>query len=224
MSDFLRNLINETLNMEDVTSQIASEEVEIPDFVPKDKYVLFANNALVAVGESPSDVTLQAAKKGIQPPYVIKFNGKPKLPPEYVFASFSKAQGWKYTPYQGKTYPLLLLTCIANGHKEPLIASIDTAATVCVLKETNAAQFKLVSSRSEEIWTSGGVVTASFYAAEVKLLGESFPIEFIIAPIPDDLPFQFLIGRNLLDLLDAFFFGKKKAFWLRLAELSDETR
>jgi len=52
----------------------------------------------------------------------------------------------------------------------------------------------------------------------VTLLDIDFDIEFLIAPLFNGLPFKFLIGRNLLDQLDAYFMGKKQILLLKVAE------
>ena len=218
MSDFVRKVIAEKLQVEEVANQSVTEDVEIPDYIPKNKYVLFANNTIVAVGDTPNEVALIAATKRIQPPYVIKFNGKGVAPKEYCYMSLEGTRGWKYTPFEGKTYPLVLMEIEYEGSEKPIIASIDTAASVCVMKEDFLASSEFIQTRVETLNTAAGEVTAPFYMSTIKILETNFEMEFIFAPISDDLPFQFLIGRNLLDLLDAFFFGKKQVFWLKPGE------
>jgi predicted aspartyl protease len=66
--------------------------------------------------------------------------------------------------------------------------------------------------------TAGGVVDMTVYTGIVSVLDTTFEVEFIFSPIPDSLPFTFLIGRNLLDQLDAYFLGKKQVLLLKIAE------
>ena len=73
-------------------------------------------------------------------------------------------------------------------------------------------------SRTEQISTITGIVNTPIYKGEIKILDKLFQIEFIFASIADILPFEFLIGRNLLDQLDAYFMGKKQIVLLKLAE------
>jgi hypothetical protein len=45
-----------------------------------------------------------------------------------------------------------------------------------------------------------------------------FKIEFLTAQISDYLPFNMLIGRELLDKLNAYFLGKKQILCLKIAD------
>ncbi len=56
------------------------------------------------------------------------------------------------------------------------------------------------------------------YSGIIKLADIEFEIEFLMAPLSNYLPFNMLIGRNLLDQLDAYFFGKKQILCLKIAE------
>jgi hypothetical protein len=58
----------------------------------------------------------------------------------------------------------------------------------------------------------------SIFKGYIEILDRSFLMEFLIAPISESLPFQFLLGRYILDELDAYFLGKKQIFLLKNAE------
>ena len=216
VSDFIRKLIDEKLKLE--SDSRVPEDVEIPEWVPKDKYVVFVNNAIVAVGDTPSEATSLAAKKGAQPPILIKFNGAERKPPEFAFMSLVTFHSWNYSILQGEPYPLLQITIDRGDGEELLFATIDTAASLCVLKEGQIPMENFRETRVEQIYSTGGVLNSAIYEGTIKILGTAFDIEFMLAPIDDQMPFQFLIGRNVLKDLDAFFFGKKQMFWLRQAE------
>ena len=62
------------------------------------------------------------------------------------------------------------------------------------------------------------IVDMTVYTGIVSILDTTFEVEFIFSPIPNNLPFTFLIGRNLLDHLDAYFLGKKQVLLLKIAE------
>jgi len=84
-----------------------------------------------------------------------------------------------------------------------LRALIDTAASLCLLKKD------LIP---EEI------IEMDIYSGTIVILDAVFDIEFVISPLSDYLPFQFLIGQKLMKKLDAYFFGKKQIVCLKKAE------
>lgn len=95
---------------------------------------------------------------------------------------------------------------------------IDTAASLCLVKQGLFSPDKLTISREEKVSTAAGIISSNIYKATALLLGVEFDIEFLMAPIDDSLPFNMLIGQNLLKELDAYFFGKRKISCLKIAE------
>ena len=85
-------------------------------------------------------------------------------------------------------------------------------------EKTQKSHFVKDSKGTVEFSTAGGIIKKETFEADVNILDETFCVKFITTTIDDSLPFEFLIGRNLLDQLDAFFFGKKQMFLLRLAQ------
>jgi hypothetical protein len=220
ISDFVRKTILEKIKIEDLTKKDQNlQDVNIPDYIPKNKYVVFVNGAIVGVGDSPSEVSLIAVQKFPNLPFFIEFNGvKKDKKIEYCFMSFSDFQGWKYSRLYAYSYPILPLNISHKEGKALINASIDTASTLCLLKNNLIPKRNFEKNRTQDIYTAGGIITGEIYSTHIELLNTTFIVEFIFAPISDELPFQFLIGRNLLDELDAFFFGKKQIFLLRKAE------
>lgn len=221
ISEFVRKAIAEKIKIEELTKGIQNEQkIEIPEYIPKNKYVAFVNGAVVAVGDNPSEVSLVAAQKFPNFPFIIEFNGtKKEKKIEYCFMSFSEFQGWKYSCSQKQSYPVLPINIHHKEGKGFVNASIDTASSLCILKNNYISQKLFLKTREEGIFTAGGIINADIYSTKIDILNNLFDVEFIFAPICDELPFQFLIGRNLLDELDAFFFGKKQIFLLRKAEI-----
>ncbi len=219
MSEFMRNLIKEKMMIESESESSKSEEIEIPDYIPKNKYVLFANNSIVAVGDSPNEVTLEAAEKDIKPPFTIKYNGKTPGPIDYVYQSLDTGNAWKYINFDEMSYPVIEMFFKSGNAEKKIFASIDTAASLCVLKEGLFQEAELKSSKEKRnISTAAGIIEKTVFQSKIQILDKEFEAKYIIAPINDQLPFQFLVGRNLLDKLDAFFFGKKQIILLRNAE------
>jgi hypothetical protein len=219
VSDFIRKVLAEKLDLEEfANASIPRNELIIPDYVPPEKYVAFVNGAVIGVGESPSDVAQIAVEKFPNLPLVIKYNGSPLKNQEYVYASFISPNFWKYAQFGDYSYPVVPVTLKFQSDELPLLASIDTAASLCVLHDGLVSPEDLTFSRQESVWTANGEINATIYTATVIIAERPFDIEFIIAPIASILPFRFLIGRNLLDQLDAYFFGKKQILMLKLAE------
>ncbi len=65
---------------------------------------------------------------------------------------------------------------------------------------------------------AAGIINVNIYQGTFSLLDKQFDIEFLISPISDRLPFQFLIGQNLLNALDVYFFGKKQIVCFKKAD------
>ncbi len=107
MSELVKILIRDNVKIEEIEKNKTDPDIEIPDFVPKDKYVVFSNNSIVCIGDIPSEVTQTAVDKGVPPPYVIKFTGKMKKPPEFVFMSLTDGFASQYTKIGDYSYPLL---------------------------------------------------------------------------------------------------------------------
>lgn len=219
MSEFVRNLIAQKMKIEEILSTIPDPgSPKIPDYVPKNQYIIFVKGAVVAVGEKPCELAQIARQKFPNLPFVIKFNGPKPKPLEYFYMSLSNLQGWKYSKFEDRSYPIIPITFQSNNEKLETNASFDTAASLCILKDSLFPPEKLILSRKGKISTAAGIIDTMIYKGLVSILDANFEIEFIIAPLADILPFEFLIGRNMFDQLDAFFLGKKQTTFLKLAE------
>ncbi len=219
MSEFVRNSIAEKIRVEEIISKICiPEDVEIPDYIPKNKYVIFVNGAVVAVGDNPSDLAEIAVQKFPHFPFVLKYNGPKQKHMEYFYMSLTEFQGWRYSIFEDQSYPIIPIELKSFRNERKLNASFDTAASLCVLKTGVFPTTECEISRKEQISTVTGIIEAIIYKGNVRILDAIFEIEFIIAPIADVLPFKFLIGRNLMDQLDAYFLGKKQVLLIKIAE------
>ncbi|MHA1729409.1 MAG: ribbon-helix-helix protein, CopG family [Promethearchaeota archaeon] len=221
MSEFIRKVVSEKIELENLISKTKNEQnisVKIPDYIPKNKYVIFVKGAVVGVGDNPSDLSQIAIEKFPNLPFEIKFNGTKKKPIEYCFMSLSKFNAWHYGKFEERTYPIIPVKFLLKKKELKLSAIIDTAASLCILKKGEIPLNKLKQISKEKMSTAAGIIDVIIYSGKVMLLDTVFNIDFIIAPIADILPFKFLMGRNLLDRLDAYFFGRKQVVLLKLAE------
>ncbi|HUX99106.1 MAG TPA: hypothetical protein VMV49_06095, partial [Candidatus Deferrimicrobium sp.] len=174
--------------------------------------------AVVAIGSNPSDLAEIALHKFPDLPFVIKYNGPKQKSMEYCYASLHGFHGWKYSIIEDRSFPVIPIIFYSDGEKKELNASIDTASSLCILKKDVIPSEQCKLSRKEQIATAAGIMDTSIYKGKIALLDIDFDIEFLIASLFDELPFKFLIGRNLLDQLDAYFMGKKQVLLLKLAE------
>jgi predicted aspartyl protease len=222
MSEVIRTMIHDKIEIDNlVASMPPTEDVEIPAYVPRNKYVIFVNGAIVGVGDNPSELAEMAMQKFPNLPFVMMFNGEQPRSMEYVFMGVTETGAWKYCRFGTQSYPMLPIELEVKNPgtvTKTYFASVDTAASLCVVKAGTIPADACTSIRKERIATAGGIVEVEIYKGTTTLLATRFDIEFIFSPIPDSLPFTFLIGRNLLDQLDVYFLGKKQVMLLKIAE------
>ncbi len=219
MSEFIRNLLAEQIKIQEISlKQEESKEIVIPDYIPKNKYVGFVKGAIVAVGESPSEIAQIAIEKFPNLPLIIKFNGPKKKQMEYCYINLSELNCWKYAQIEEFSYPIFPIKFKTNLGEKILSTSIDTASSLCVLKNDVFPSEDLDINREEQISTATGIIESKIFNCEIILCEIKFKTEFILAPIANCFPFKVLIGRNVLDQLDTYLFGKKQILCLKLAE------
>ncbi|MBN2151257.1 MAG: hypothetical protein JW839_07430 [Candidatus Lokiarchaeota archaeon] len=223
MSEVIRTIIHDKIAVDTLVASLSeAKDVEIPAYVPKDKYVIFVNEAIVGVGDNPSELAELAMRKFPNLPFVMKFNGDQPPNQEYVFLSLARTKAWRYSRFGDRSYPMLPVKIDVDRDRKAsskaCFASIDTAASLCVVKNGLIPADACTPTRKEQISTAGGIVGLEVFKGTVSILDARFEVEFIFSPIPDSLPFTFLIGRNLLDQLDAYFLGMKQVLLLKVAE------
>lgn len=93
ISDFMRKLISERSKIEEFTNTNKDpSSLKIPEYIPKKKYVGFVNGAIIAVADSPSEVSQIAVEKFPNLPLTIKFNGPKIKSIEYCYVSLIELQ------------------------------------------------------------------------------------------------------------------------------------
>jgi hypothetical protein len=219
MSEYIRKIISEKLKIETLAKEREKiEEIKIPEYIPKNKYIGFVNGAIIGVADNPSEISLIAAEKFPDHELVIKFNGPKPKRMEYCFMSLSEIKCWNYVKLEDFSYPIIPVSLISKSEEKKMFASVDTASSLCVVKKDliNLKDFEF--SREEEISTAAGIEKFKVFMGKCKVVDIEFEIEFIVSPIAEVLPFTMLIGRNLLDQLDAYFLGKKQIICLKLTD------
>ena len=91
----------------------------------------------------------------------------------------------------------------------------NTATSLTVIKDEIVNQLNLEQIESQPIQTATGIYNIPIYKITLEILDKKINTKIIPAPISNDLPFQGLIGRNVLDLFNLFLFGKKKLICMR---------
>jgi len=220
VSEFVRKIMAERLEMEKQFQDFEDEkDFKIPEYIPKNKFIAIVKGSIVAVGETPSEVSQIAITKFPNLPIKIKFSGPKKFkPPEFIFMSLSKLNCWKYFDFEDELYPIIPIKFKHRLIDLNLSAIIDTAATLCILKKGLVLEEELELVRQIDVSTASGIVKSDIYSGNVEILDCKFKIEFLVSPISDFLPFQFLIGHNLMNKLDTYFFGKKKIVCIKKSE------
>ena len=218
-SEYIRKILNEQIKIHEIAfKEKGSDLMEIPNYIPKNKYIGFVKGAIIAVSDSPGEIAQIAAEKFPNFPLIIKYNGPKKKPMEYCYLNLSELNCWKYVQLEDYSYPILPVNFKAKTLEKKLSASIDTASSLCILKDDLFPSETFTISREEQVSTANGIIEAKIYNCEIIINEKAFEAEFLMAPIADCFPFWLLIGRNLLDQLDTYLFGKKQILCLKLAE------
>jgi len=84
-SEFIRQAVVEKILLGQ-HERADTEDSSIPDYIPPIKFVALVKGVVVAIGDTPSEVTRIAMEKFSQDPIIVKYNGVLKRnPPEYVY-------------------------------------------------------------------------------------------------------------------------------------------
>lgn len=214
ISEFVREAIDEKLRIEENKNEF--HEITIPDWIPDGKYYAIVKGAIVGVGDAPSSLAREVVAKFPFEYVIMKRKNKdfPKL--EYVYSAESvDLKCWKYFEADEKSYPILPITLIKADKRETLNAIPDTAASLTLMKSEIVDELALEKVGVEAIQTASGISDRPIHKCNIELLSQTFTIRIISSPISDLLPFQCLIGRNLLDLFDLYLLGKKQIICIK---------
>ena len=91
----------------------------------------------------------------------------------------------------------------------------DSAASLSILKNTYVKQLNLTTIRTEEIITMAGPIQLNVIKVNIQIDDMILTSEILKGQIPDELPFDLLLGRNVLDLLDVYLLGKRQVICLK---------
>ncbi len=214
VSELVRSTINAALKIEE-TQRAASQEIEIPEWIPEGKYIAFVKGSIAAVGDSIAEVSREAAAKFPNESCIIRRQGKKIQLREYVFSAFSELKCWQYSMVEDRRFPLIVVRIGPKNNLQTIRALPDSAASMSILKKEYFEQFKLPVLRTEKVFSAGGIVELEVVETHLRINELTLKSEFLVGEIPDELPFDLLIGRNILDKLDLYLLGKKNVVCIK---------
>ena len=204
-SDMVKDALVEKLVVHEAAS--AKTTTTVPDWVPDGKYVALIRGAVAAVGDSVAEVVASALSKFRDDPIHVARKGKPIETIHYAFFAQSAIKCWKYLTVDTQSFPILPTTLI--GEREVLTASVpDTASSLTMASHQVVDDARLEPVAEETVFTPAGPVRMRTFKGMVELPIGRYEVKVASSHIPKELPFQVLIGRNLLDLVDLYMLGK----------------
>jgi len=211
-SDVVKGALTEKL----IGYEAADAEVTmaIPEWVPDGKYAALVRGAVAAVGDSVADVVATALSKFRDEPIHVARKGKPIETIHYTYLAQSAIKCWKYVTVDAQSFPILPTTVI--GRREVVTASVpDTASSLTLASHQVIHEAGLEAVAQETIFTPAGPVRMKTFKAAIELPIGRYETTLASSDIPKELPFQTLLGRNLLDLVDLYALGKIKVVCIR---------
>jgi len=206
-SDLVKSAVAEKIAVHQ-TARLVSP-MTIPDWVPKGKYVALVRGAVAAVGDSVAEVVATALDKFSEEPIHVARKGRPIESGHYAFSVTAAIKCWKYVTVDQDSYPVIPTTII--GKKRLRVASSpDTAASLTLVDSQIVHQADLQPAGQVDIFTAAGPVKAKTFNADIELPTGNYKTVVASSNIPKVLPFQALLGRNVLDNVDLYALGKSK--------------
>lgn len=91
----------------------------------------------------------------------------------------------------------------------------DTAASITLIKKEIIDAFDLDHIDVQSIQTASGIFDVPIYELDIEILNKTLTTRVISSPISETLPFQGLIGRNILDYFDIYLLGIRQIFCIK---------
>lgn len=211
-TELVKSAVAEKLTVHEVARTESS--TNIPSWVPDGKYVALVRGAVAAVGDSVADVVSAALTKFPNEPIHVARKGKCIKPVHYAFLAQVEMKCWKYVTVDQQSYPVIPTTVI--GRKKLTTASSpDTAASLTLVNPQIVHEADLKLAAEETVATAAGMVRMRTYNAAIELPVGRYDAIVASSEIPRTLPFQVLLGRNILDQLDLYALGKSKVICVK---------
>jgi predicted aspartyl protease len=94
-------------------------------------------------------------------------------------------------------------------------SSPDTGASLTLVSSRIVDEAGLQPAGKETVATAAGMVKMRTFGASIELPVGRYDAIVASSEIPQALPFQILLGRNILDLVDLYALGKSKVVCLK---------
>ena len=187
---------------------------DIASWVPDGKYVALVRGAVAAAGDSVADVVAAALAKFPNDPIHVTRKGRSIRPVNYAFLAHAEMKCWRYVTVGEQSYPIIPTTIIG---KRSMIAgsSPDTGASLTLVTPHIVDEAGLRPAGEETMVTAAGMVKMHTYNAAIELPVGHYDATVACSEIPQVLPFQILLGRNILDQIDLYTLGKSKVVCLK---------
>jgi len=211
-TDMVKSAVAEKLTVHQVARTESS--TNIPSWVPDGRYVALVRGAVAAVGDSVADVVSIALAKFPDEAIHVARKGKSIRPVHYAFLAETPMKCWKYVTVDQQSYPIIPTTIIGK-RKLATASSPDTAASLTLVGSQIVDEAGLQPAAEETIATAAGVVKMKTFTAAIELPVGRYDAIVASSEIPKALPFQILLGRNVLDSLDLYALGKSKVICIK---------
>jgi len=211
-TEMVKSAVAEKLTVHEVAR--AESSTNIPSWVPEGKYVAVVRGAVAAVGDSVADVVSAALAKFPDEAVHIARKGKPIKPVHYAFLAQIAMKCWKYVTVDQQSYPVIP-TMIIGKKKLATASSPDTAASLTLVSSQIVDEADLQPAAEETVATAAGRVKMSTFNAAIELPVGRYDAIVASCEIPKALPFQILLGRNILDLVDLYTLGKSRVICVK---------
>lgn len=210
-TELVKNAVQEKLTVHQVA--LSKSSTSIPSWVPEGKYVALVRGAVAAVGDSVAEVSSAALAKFPDEPVRVIRKGKMIKPVQYSFLAEAALKCWKYEMVDQEFYPVIP-TAIIGGTRVATVSSPDTASSLTLATPELIDEAGLQRAALETVATAAGLVKMSTFKATIELPVGRYSAIVASSEIPKALPFQVLLGRNILDQIDLYSLGKSKVVCL----------
>jgi len=211
-TEMVKSAVAEKLTVHEVARTESS--TNIPSWVPEGKYVALVRGAVAAVGDSVADVVSTALSKFPDEAIHVARRGKSIRPIHYAFAAQMEMKCWKYVEVDRESYPVIPTTVIGK-RKLATASSPDTAASLTLVSPYIVNEAGLQPAAEETVATAAGMAKMSTFNAAIELPVGRYDAIVASSEIPKALPFQVLLGRDILDHVDLYTLGKSKVICVR---------
>ncbi|MGA2626644.1 MAG: aspartyl protease family protein [Candidatus Bathyarchaeia archaeon] len=211
-TEMVKSAVAEKMTIHEIAR--AESSANVPSWVPEGKYVALVRGAVAAVGDSVAEVVSAALTKFPDEAIHVARKGKSIKTIQYAFLAQTEIKCWKYVTVDQQSYPIIPVTII--GTKKMVAASSpDTAASLTLMSPQIVEGAGLRPATEETVTTAAGTVKMNTFKATIELPVGRYDATVASIEIPKTLPFQILLGRNILDLIDLYALGKSKVICVK---------